>query len=412
VDLELSVLEFDHDPRDDATSALNVRRNRDHEVPLPEWVRGRSTTPGDSQVAYAIAETAGRPVTVRATFTRPAGAPADWEVRVDGGGVLGPIDPQVIAFAGAAPAAAALLPLARRAFPAVGRHDVTWRWFGRPAGEGGPWRPFATTHHRVYLLLAVPGEPWSPAFASARNPWTDVLDVSCALARGSGDPDGATRGIVKGVYSRFRLEYDIENGASRYFVLAFELSRWVERVLRGHRGDAPYLPDCPGERYWADWVVNCLDCAAAVTLMATVLGAPVGCRTQSPFGFVRLIEPIGRGPCNNPFYGCGGDPIVGPRQRRKPFDYHAFAVLGRGTFDACLRVCVPWLVRAALLIAWALLAVVTLGRARRGSLLDDADGWLVGVARDAYQRRVIDPRGPAGSGPRPGDPEVQAVPFM
>lgn len=362
-------------------------------------------------MGYAIRETRGRPVTVEAAFRRRQGDGASWEVRADGGGVLGPVAPTTVAFVPGEQVARAFLSIEERDFAFVGRHDVTWTWYARPGGTSGPWTALGSTAHRVYLVLAVPGDPWSPSFASPENPWTDLLDYSCAIADGAATARDATRAVVEAVYSDDRLKYDILEGRRRYFGFEFLLTLWIERVLRGHRTDVPFMESCPGKRWWNDWIVNCQDCGGSVTLMSTILGAATEYVEQTPFGFVNLIEPIGRGPTNNPFQGCRGQPIVSRDTPRQPFDYHAYAMLCGTRYDACMKAWVGGIARAALWLAWLLTVVATLGRVRPGWLLDRAEGWLVDLDGRTYDRLVLDPF-VAGSTPIPGEPLPRRVRFL
>src|SRR5262249_7941686 len=51
------------------TSAMNIRQNQSQFVKVPEWQRAYSVNPEDSVAAYAIKETAGNTITIRAKFS-------------------------------------------------------------------------------------------------------------------------------------------------------------------------------------------------------------------------------------------------------------------------------------------------------------------------------------------------------
>jgi hypothetical protein len=58
--------------------------------------------PKDSPAAYAIAAVAGEIITIEASFATDPSGPTTVDIRADGGGVLGPIDPATITKGGGA----------------------------------------------------------------------------------------------------------------------------------------------------------------------------------------------------------------------------------------------------------------------------------------------------------------------
>lgn len=57
--LQLKTITFNHDPLSASTSALNIRRNKDFEVAVPEYDAAIPRTPAESCAAYAKLETTG-----------------------------------------------------------------------------------------------------------------------------------------------------------------------------------------------------------------------------------------------------------------------------------------------------------------------------------------------------------------
>src|SRR5262249_34832985 len=149
---------------------------------LPEYNSAIARTPREQCAAYAIASTRSQPVFVRCTFTLTPAGPGDFEVRATGGGVLGALDARTVSFSGTG-SVTVDFPLAHRSFSSVGRHDVTWHWRFRRKGSGH-WHALVATSHRIYLILDVPGAPWTQTYGDKRNPWTDLLDHACVIASG------------------------------------------------------------------------------------------------------------------------------------------------------------------------------------------------------------------------------------
>jgi hypothetical protein len=125
--------------------------------------------------------------------------------------------------------------------------------------------------------------------------------------------------------------------------------------------------------------------------------------------------PIGRGKCNNPFYGCtGSNPLVGPDDSRTRFGNHAYTKLSAGNdFDATMKQWVSPVVAILLIILWILILIITLGTVNlKESLLEKAQGWLLNLAQSNYEQKTIDKsqswEAAAASG---GSPVLQTLQF-
>src|SRR2546429_2901605 len=68
----LEAIKFNHDPNSATNDAFNIRRNETDPVDRPEWRRGISVTAAQSPAAYAIRETRGKVITIKAQFTGTA----------------------------------------------------------------------------------------------------------------------------------------------------------------------------------------------------------------------------------------------------------------------------------------------------------------------------------------------------
>ena len=400
--LNLKTITFNHDLTDATLSALNIRQNKDFETALPEYDSAIPRSAQQQCAAYAIVPTKGRAVFVRCQFTLPAHGV--FEVRATGGGVLGKLDARVVAGAGAGTVSVDF-PLAHRNFGAVGRHDVIWRWLVRPKGASG-WQTLVSTSHRIYLLLDIPGAPWVQTFGDKHCPWTDLLDHACAIASGARSEIAAAIAHVKAIYSNYSLRYDIVSGAPRYGFGqtsgSFKLTNWIAYVLQATPPAGTTFCQGSGEAYNNQWIVNCYDAAASLALMGKAVGARLDYYFHGPFGYLRFVLPIGRGKCNNPFYGCWSNtPIMGEDDTvRSRFGNHAYTKLaGQNNFDACMKKWRSWLEELILtiiyFIVWLILLIITLGLVNRSDLLDQAHGWLVNLTQADYNASVIDTSTPA-----------------
>ncbi len=395
----LTTITFNHDLSAATTSALNIRKNKDFETALPEYDSAIPRTAQEQCAAYAIAATRGQAVFVRCSFELAPAGVATYEVKASGGGVLGDLDARSVSFAGAG-SVTVDFPLAHRSFSAAGRHDVTWQWWVRARGSKR-WLPLVSTSHRIYLTLALPGTPWTQTYADRRNPWTDLLDHACTLVAGRKEEMGASISLVKAIYGNYSLRYDIRTGAPRYgfggTTGSFHMTNWIAYVLQGAPPASPTFCQGSGEAYNDNWIINCYDAAASLALMGKAVGARLDYYFHGPFGYLRFVRPIGRGKCNNPFYGCwNNDPVRGvDDSTRTGFGNHAYTKLnGQNNFDACMKQWRSWLEQLILgilyFIVWLILLIVTLGSVNRFDLLERASGWLVNLTQGDYNAATID----------------------
>lgn len=412
--LALKTISFNHDPFSASNSALNIRRNKDFDVPVPEYDAAIPRTTAESCAAYAIQETAGQAVFVRVELTEAAGANVRYEVRAVGGGLLGALDPQLVDFSGGAASRIVDFPLAHRNFDRISRSTPGWGWEFRVMGST-TWQPLVRTAHRIYLVLKVPPAPWTQALADRRNPWTDLLDFSCDIAAGRKTAADAAEALTKKVNKGYALRYDIRGGSPRYGFAttgsSFRLTNWIDYVLKGGAPANPVFCDTAPEQYRDFLIVNCYDCAASCALMAKVVGADSDYYFHEPFGYLKLVVPIGRGKCNNPFYGCSGFfPVFGSDDERSRFANHAYQKLGGSrNYDACLREWIPLFLKFLLLFIWLLIFIFSFGTINDKRLLNRADGWLVDLSQPEYNARTNDTSQPFEAGASGGTPALQTL---
>jgi len=358
---------FNHDPASSQVSALNIRRNFDTALSLPEWVPGRISHV-HSPAAYAVDEIDHSRVSIRARFRAPEFAgrqveiaamravvpdlPEAWqdllnqqfffatlsyyywrnvlntlwtlayELQDD---VLGVVPPTPVYFDAAGESGWVPLSLKNHRLKSVGvgRQQITWRWVQRPLA-GGAWQPITDTHHTIYTVLRTPTRPWLQTPFVAENtqlPWTDALDRACIWADNAVDLGDASQRITRAINNlggRF-FEYGCRVGAiTVYSEPYFNFTKMLERVSGG-LGLGRY--------------VNCSDCATFVSTFANLLGADLWQGQMRDFARGFPVNPI----------RAIGDNVIVPPCGLGIFNYHEVAWDGRATeddevYDACLEV--------------------------------------------------------------------------
>jgi hypothetical protein len=413
--LTLKTITFNHDLASATTSSLNIRKNKDFETALPEF---DSTIPRTAQqqcAAYSIATSKNQAVFVRCVVAIASGAPASVDIRASGGGVLGALDALTVNIPNSANVTVDF-PLNHRTFSAVGRHDVTWQWEWRLSG-GGAWQSLANTSHRIYLLLDLPGAPWTQTFGDKRNPWTDLLDHVCVIAGGKGTEMAANIAMTKAIFSNYSLRYDIVSGAPTYGFSqttgSFKLTQWITNVLNGTPPATPTFCQGTAEQYNDNWIINCYDAGASLALMSKAVGSRLDNYFHSPFGKLNFVVPIGRGRCNNPFYGCTSNtPVRGADDAtRTGFGNHAYTKSpANNNFDACMRQYRNWfevlILTIIYFILWLLILIISFGTLNRIDLLERAQGWLVNLSQSDYNAATIDTSTPAEAASAAGATQV------
>jgi hypothetical protein len=286
--LRLEAIQFNHDSCSASVDAFNIRKNQKEFVEVPEWRRNVSINPEDSPAAYALCETRGNTLTIRARFS--------WDDRgvspVDIRALDGRINPKPgnnSAFS--ASAVRLLRPVLRSSIgnvlgevaqqnikpcedetvfhefelknvriwdAGVGVQDIVWRWQYRLSGTSN-WIDFALTTHRVYTVLQVPKRPWLQEHdpSNTQLPWLEVLDHACNWASGAADPNDAAQLVTLRVHDLGLGVVSYEGSAYYTDQEDFDCESFLD-VLRGGIGGGAH--------------VNCDDCAAIVSTFANALG--------------------------------------------------------------------------------------------------------------------------------------------
>ena len=319
-DLKLVAISFNHNSSSLNADAMNVRKNFTQAISAPEWTDGK-TLATDSPAAYAIKETQGPKITIKAKFTISPKSATRAEIRADGGGVLGSLDSQIVTFAnGVSVPEFVSFELRHHTIgnDGIKLEDITWNWKFRCCG-GPDWEPLQTTHHRIYIVLEEPKLPWKQqGFSDTQNPWTDALDYACVWATGKTNRDDAASAITKQINANLGLVYDNAFGSSHYTsggLALFELSQFLT-----------YLKNGTG----LGNIVNCTDCASITTTFSNLVGCDLHASKMGSYFDLTPFRGIGAAGFGCPGFGCH-------------FSFHEVAWKGGHgnadpVFDACLRV--------------------------------------------------------------------------
>jgi len=194
----------------------------------------------------------------------------------------------------------------------VAKSEFSWVW---KYTKGGPTIEMGQTgQHVLYSVIGTPNAPQAV-------PWVGALDVACQVASGTTTAAAAARAIWSDFYSNAGGYYDTVSGAPSYG--AFNLTKWLTNYGAGNIGK-----------------VNCYDMGRSVQVFANALGCSADYTYTSPFGYLNLVKPIGKGWANNPFYdnsSYSASPVVpgdsSSSQGRSSFANHAFTTLSGQIFD-------------------------------------------------------------------------------
>jgi hypothetical protein len=326
--VELTAIKFNRSTSagPEEANAISLRQNFATAVTVPEWTKGKRL-PKDSPAAYAIAAVASKIVAIEASFATDPAGPVAVDIRAEGGGVLGPIDPTTIKLSGgtSVPDFVPLnLPHHRIGASGILREDIQWDWFYK--ATDGTWVSMGSSFHRIYVVLDAPSLPWlqppTPPASETQLPWVEALDRACLWAGGTLNVLDAATAVTKAVNSNLGLTYDVSHGASKY-TQAIGRTSWF--LCTAFLAFLNRQPEGKGN------IVNCTDCATVVSSFANLLGCRLAAAVMaSPGGFLcNKIIAIGGSAWNYPF----------PPANR--FAYHEVAWTGAFShddriFDACL----------------------------------------------------------------------------
>lgn len=324
--VSILAIKFNHDTSSASHDALNIRVDAANTVKIPEWTAGEALA-SQSPAAYAIKAVGHNPITVQARFKADGPVPF-MEIRavfLAKFGVpktpLGDLAAAPVVFNVDGLSGFVTFKCLSGLGSTVRAKNIVWKWQFRTT-PGGAWTEFASTHHRIYVLLDVPTLPWQQTPFDASNlqlPWTDVLDVSCAWAANASSRDAAAGLITDHVYALGpgTVTYDCPgNGASHYTSAGmFNCTAFLDRIAGG-AGNGQY--------------VNCTDCSIFTSTFANILGCDLWqSRMEAQFELNQILA-IGSAVWQT---ACGWT----------KFSYHEVAWKNQCTeadavFDACLQV--------------------------------------------------------------------------
>jgi len=344
MDVRLEAIKFNHDPDSATRDAFNIRRNETEFVERPEWRRGVSIRPVDSPTAYAIRETRGKTITIKAQFSSTEAAGKTLQVRAvearaqrrqafglglfdfllrailsdrlaPFGNVLGQVKEREIDFNSEGKTGFEEFELqnVRLWSRGVSVSTTEWRWQFR-ANSGDQWTDFALTRHRVYVVLEIPKCPWQQepfAETNTQLPWAEALEVACDWAASATDVDEAATLVTRAV-NDLGLHGVTYDGLSSYSCPNFNCTQFLD-LVRGGLGMGK--------------IVNCSDCASAVSSFANLVGCDLRQLELGPDAFhTNQIK------------------LIGATQASPLFEFfgHEVAWYGNVTdqgrvFDACLQ---------------------------------------------------------------------------
>lgn len=336
--LQLEEITFNHNTSSEVNDAINLRRNETQFVTLPEWRRGVTIKPEDSPAAYAIEETRGRTLTIRAGFSCAGFGGQSLQIRAldarlyptespgprspkrlhPASNVLGQVTARSLSPQAGVFVETFELEKVRIWDVGVGAQDIEWRWQYRVSAKGR-WTDFAASTHRIYTLLCVPTAPWRQQPYSpfeTQLPWVEVLDRACNWAAGARSQDAAATLVTRRVNDLGQGVVTYDGGPFYTDDCCFDCSAFL-RLLWGEVGG--------GGR------VNCHDCAAIVSTFANAVGCDL---SQS------CLCPVGRNS-----FGLNPHIQIGKPGWQTGFRFFHHGVAAEGAcgedndvYDACLQV--------------------------------------------------------------------------
>jgi hypothetical protein len=270
--ISIEGIKFNYDPDLSTTGAINLRRNENQVVPIPEWQPGSCSNHECSPAAYrrnAVPD----PMQIQASFFVDGVLEAPLKIKgvaSIAGHILGDTSEEIIPSSGSSGFVTFELSTASLSTEPVGVYDIGWRWhYLSYRDDGEPfWTQFQETNHRIYSILSDPTEPWewnATAEGNIHIPWAEVLDVACDWATGATTPDEAAAAITSAVYN-LGTGVVTDSGSPVYALITFHCTEFLE-LLRGEVGRGH--------------TVNCDDCATVVSTFANLLGCSL---SQSGMG--------------------------------------------------------------------------------------------------------------------------------
>jgi hypothetical protein len=274
--MKIDEVHLNHDTGSASSDAFNIRQNASGTpITAPEWKDGQPPKPA----AYARFEL-GPTVTIKARIT---GGPPDatrkiraidpWVapsnpggclgwlvvliaklVRALFGNVLGEVAEKNISFDASGDSGLETFTLLNHKLGVtpVGTRKTTWTW---QVFENGSWTDIGTTEHTIFVVLEIPKTPWEQTGMGSNNiqlPWVDALEKVCVWAFGANTLDEAAEKITGAVNQVPNVSYVT---ATLFGSGPYNLTGYLNAL------DSP-----------TNFVMNCRDCANAVTTFCNLVG--------------------------------------------------------------------------------------------------------------------------------------------
>jgi hypothetical protein len=191
-----------------------------------------------------------------------------------------------------------------------------------------------STRMEIFVILDEPIDVYKP-----KGVWVEVLRFlfNTVGVNNIDKFEKAASTITHYFHSNHGLTYDTEAG-DRHFVTV----NWATASLE--------LFEITNYMNKTGNIVNCYDQAASVQVFCGAIGIKVDWLYCNPFGFIKMTNLVGVGPCNNPFYMAKDNntglfiftnlPVVPDNDpNRSEFGNHAFCGYdgNNKVFDACAK---------------------------------------------------------------------------
>ena len=214
----------------------------------------------------------------------------------------------------------------------VGKYSYDLDWMCSALdGEIFPDEGFdRTTNLVAHTIFREPLSPWTNEWTNVQNAWTNALEFALvtAGADGSNSETNALAAITQHLFSGHGLVYDTTEGRPTYVTNSiFRLSSYIGKI---GNGDTNRLTN----------VVNCVDQASGVSSFGALLGIDNNIQMLEPFGYLNVVNLVGIGSCNNPFFTSPGtsrtNAVEGVDDSlRTSFVRHFYVKSHSVIFDAC-----------------------------------------------------------------------------
>lgn len=190
-----------------------------------------------------------------------------------------------------------------------------------------------TTVKNGYVLFKEPlKSPWDMN-DNKKKPWIKVLDVAIVQAGNMELDQNSSSAIMANItnytFNQMGWTYETVSGAPKY----------ASMLPFGTINLNSYLEKDNGN------IVNCYDQCFSLSALARLLGINAQGNYQDPFGRILVVNLIGVGQCNNPFYKDPANPdylkkpviyvIEAAYRYRTGFGNHAYVKFNDFVYDAC-----------------------------------------------------------------------------